>query len=341
MKKIVVWGIRGVFAMNEPILTMLIKKGEISVVGAVDSNSRSQKVLGEIEVQNPENLLNWEYDYVVVTSQKETYSCIVSAAEKIGISERKCIYISDFLNEYKDEVSLYFNMERNRQYEILREILNAADEEVANYDWMYEKVCDYGIYCFQENYYKFPEIRWSERGMQQVPSEFTTLCVQLSKLREVKSAIEIGVFKGLSSYFMCAVLSRRNPDLIYTQVDIQDRLEDFEKFKAILPALSKKIPSTSDDYIEQKYDYVFIDADHSYDGSMKDYLNVGQYANKMLVFQDIYAHEYDNENGGTVRMWKEVKEMEKQKGNRINEYTEYPDQWMGIGCIELNQDFGE
>lgn len=176
--------------------------------------------------------------------------------------------------------------------------------------------------------------------MQQIPHEFTKLCLSLGQFRNIKSAIEVGVFKGLSSYFMCAVLSRRNPDLVYTQVDIEDRLENFEEFKSILPALRKQIPSTSDDYIGRNYDYVFIDADHSYDGSMKDYLNVGQYANRMVVFHDIYAHEYDEENGGTVRMWKEVKELEKQKGNRVNEYTEYPNQWMGIGCVEKETKVG-
>ena len=87
----------------------------------------------------------------------------------------------------------------------------------------------------------------------------------------------------------------------------------------------------SDDYKGESYDFVFIDADHSYDAAMRDYLNVGQYAGKLTVFHDIYAHEYDECNGGTVRMWKEVCELNSGKEKKI--FSIYPDQWMGIGCL--------
>lgn len=95
--------------------------------------------------------------------------------------------------------------------------------------------------------------------------------------------------------------------------------------------MEKKIPSTSEDYKGESYDFVFIDADHSYDGAMQDYLNIGQYAKKLTVFHDIYAHEYDEYNGGTVRLWKEVCEANSGKERKI--FSIYPDKWMGIGCL--------
>jgi len=48
-------------------------------------------------------------------------------------------------------------------------------------------------------------------------------------------------------------------------------------------------------------------------------------------FHDVYAHEYDDENGGTVRMWQEV--MQREQGNECRVFSKYPDRWMGIGCV--------
>jgi hypothetical protein len=141
----------------------------------------------------------------------------------------------------------------------------------------------------------------------------------------------VGVYRGRSAFFICAVLARKNPDLVYNMIDIFDRIDDFELFKEVLPQLNKCIPSSSDDHAGEKYDFVFIDADHSYDASINDFNKLGQYASKITAFHDIYAHEYDHENGGTVRMWKEV--LERTAGCDHKVFSIYPDKWMGIGCV--------
>lgn len=137
MVKIVVWGVRGVFGMYEPIINSLIENKKVCVVGVVDRDDRSQMTFGNIKVHKPQKLLEWEYDQIVVTSQKETYGKIISAAGRLGVDLARCVYIMDFLGEHKDEVQLYYEMERGHQYEILREVLGATDEEIADYNWMY------------------------------------------------------------------------------------------------------------------------------------------------------------------------------------------------------------
>ncbi len=60
-------------------------------------------------------------------------------------------------------------------------------------------------------------------------------------------------------------------------------------------------PNTSSDLVGQKFDLVFIDADHSYMGAKYDWLNLGRYARKAVGFHDIHGHEYDKYDGGIVR----------------------------------------
>ena len=218
------------------------------------------------------------------------------------------------------------------QLDIIRKILSASDEDVSNFEWMRSMVGRYGIFpCREGDMDGNGNVVGARSGMIQRPNEFAEYCVYLSKWH-IDTAIEVGVFHGKSSYFMCALLARNNSNLVYELVDIADNLDDYEEFHELLPQMSKRIPSTSEDYIGQAYDFVFIDADHSYEASMCDYMNLGRYAKKLTVFHDIYAHEYDHLNGGTVRMWNEVVDMTPE--NKHNVFSEYPNQWMGIGVLE-------
>ena len=166
--------------------------------------------------------------------------------------------------------------------------------------------------------------------VMQIAEEFTQFCCFISRLH-VEKTIEIGVFKGRSSYFICALLSRKNPGMKYVLVDIADNLDSYEWYRKVLPQLDKRIPCTSKDFTGEEYDFVFIDGDHSYQGAMEDWNNVGRYGKKLTVFHDIFAHEYDGEDGGVVRAWQEVCGLTDKKGYRV--FSKYPEEWMGIGCV--------
>lgn len=219
------------------------------------------------------------------------------------------------------------------QKEILERIIAATDAQVNDYEWMKHCIMEYGIYPYKNTELLFPDARFTQNGIMQVPSEFAAFCNYISNFY-IETAIELGVYRGRSSYIICALLYRKNKNLKYNMVDLVDHLDGFDVFSSILPC-TKLVPSTSDDYKGKPFDFVFIDADHSYDASLQDYINVGQYATKLVCFHDIYGHEYSRFNGGIVRTWNEVSRLSKQYVKLT--FSQFENQWMGIGLCVKNE----
>ncbi len=165
-------------------------------------------------------------------------------------------------------------------------------------------------------------------GMLQVPTEFADYLL-LAAAGRPASAIEIGVYRGATAYFAAAYLSRLNPDLVYTAVDVVDHLVDFDYFAAILPIV-KAAPATSGHFAGQSFDLAFIDGSHTYDDSRRDWLHVGR-SSSVVAFHDINGAEYDSENGGIRRTWAELK-LQYRTTRTIIEVS-HVSGWMGIGMV--------
>ncbi|MDE6054662.1 MAG: class I SAM-dependent methyltransferase [Lachnospiraceae bacterium] len=186
----------------------------------------------------------------------------------MGIDEGKVESLTHYLEK---EYSLI----TDGQVGGIKEILRASDDEVKNYEWMYQKIAEYGVFPFEQNVgCNHNDIFWFALGVCQTIEEFTQFCNYISGLT-IETAIETGVFRGRSSYLMCTLLVRKNPDLQYILVDIKDNLKEYDRFKEILPWLDKRIPSTSENHREHKFGLAFIDANHSYTASYRDCLYCG------------------------------------------------------------------
>ena len=318
MYRIVTYGLRYADFARQRELFALRDNGDIEIIGELGYDPVDEEIF--YCRKSMQEGLNLPYDKILVCGDSLRPITDSFPANTWNKTE----LLDDFVKPYHVETE-------RQQVTILRELVEASDEEISNRDWLSSRLYRYGFFPFFK-LAKNPQagVHFSTSGILQVPDEFVDFCIELSKVK-CKKAIEIGVARGGSSYVMAALLYRNNPHMTYQMVDIVDNLVHFEEARGIIPSLAKCIPSTSEDFKGQQYDFCFIDADHSYEGVMADWQNVGRYV-KMCVFHDIYAHEYDAENGGTVRGWQEIKA--EMSGSTIREYTKYPDKWMGIGVVE-------
>lgn len=219
---------------------------------------------------------------------------------------------------------------------VCRDILSSQDGAIADRKYVLDAVRRFGL-MYNDWHLLEPFVDWknsSEFGLIQYPTEFADFVMELARIG-LSDGMEIGVWRGASSYFITAILQRANPDFRYHMVDIRDNLVGFSRFASVLN-IEKHCPKTSRNFVGRAFDFVLIDADHSYDGAMSDYLNVGRYARKCVAFHDIHAHEYDKESGGIVRAWREVRSV-RAMDSRIVEFAHCPTRWMGIGLV-VNQD---
>jgi predicted O-methyltransferase YrrM len=215
-------------------------------------------------------------------------------------------------------------------------ILKSNDQQFHNRHFIMEMLKEHGIY-FNGWEWPNPFLQWQnpdcDFGLLQIPSEFVDFAMYICGLG-INTMAEIGAFCGASSYFLAAMLTRASGGNIeYSMVDINDEFLAFDSFAEILN-IKKLAPSTSDALYGHEFDFVFVDADHSYKGVLRDYLNVGQYCRKGVAFHDIHGHgheyEYDHQDGGIVRFWNEFKSSH-LLDMTILEFSHSIKPWMGIG----------
>lgn len=245
-----------------------------------------------------------------------------------------------FTPEYDQEIlDNLKKIDIEKGFSVVKSILSATDDEICSRNFILEMVLKFGLS-------KQPWDQWarltdsmnsSSFGLQQMPTEFSDFLLFLSK-QNIVNSLEIGVLYGATAFVTAAVLQRVNPSAVYHMLDIEDHIVGFDRFASILN-LRKLIPNTSADIVGQQFDYVLIDADHSYNGAKTDYLNVGRYARKVVAFHDIHGHEYDHQDGGIVRAWNEIRATNADK-RTIIEFAHNPKRWMGIGAVVMTDDGG-
>lgn len=321
--KIITYGLRYSDYRKQRDLFALCNNGDIEIVAEIAYDPEDPEIF--FRRMSIEDGLAAEYDMIIVCDGtiEEAKECLRDRgfdADTVSFED-----ISVLTEPHYVRI-------RDAQLSVLKDFVSASDDKIRDREWLRSRLFDYGFFPFFK-LAKEPQqgVTWSTVGILQVPDEFVDFCRFLIDHR-FNNAIEIGVAAGASSYIMAALMYRNNPGMVYDMVDIKSSLSGFEEVSKIIPSLHKEIPRTSDDFRGKVYDFCFIDADHSYEGMMADWNNVGRYAKQLVVFHDIYAHEYDHLNGGTVRGWQEIKETVGREN--IREFSKFPNKWMGIGIVE-------
>ena len=151
--------------------------------------------------------------------------------------------------------------------------------------------------------------------LQQVPEEYSRVILEVQK-RSPKSYLEIGIGNG-GSWMTFSYLNKKSlkishavDNLAYYQ-SINQKVEEIEFISDFLSGEIEEVKffnSNSSDYLstcETKYDVIFIDGDHGYEGVKSDYLNCLPLINKggIMIFHDIVSVGAP----GVVEFWNEFK----------------------------------
>lgn len=193
----------------------------------------------------------------------------------------------------------------------------------------------------------FQDLRGLIRPFQ-ISSEIKELMVSLENIR-LKSVLEIGTARGGSLYLLCRLAS---PDALIISVDLPGgafgegyptwKLPLFRSFtgkKQTLHLIRRNSHNKeTKEKIEQlldgeKFNFIFIDGDHSYQGVKKDFEMYKGLLNKggLIAFHDIVPGP-EEAVGGVPLFWKDIKIKYKSR-----EIIESPDQGeAGIGIITLD-----
>tara|TARA_Y100000816_G_scaffold215663_1_gene160902 strand:+ start:878 stop:1570 length:693 start_codon:yes stop_codon:yes gene_type:complete len=193
-------------------------------------------------------------------------------------------------------------------------ITDSDVNNLKNENYVHDLICKLGFN--NEALHEQPDIVKNNMGglkIWQYPNQFSKYLLFLQKFK-IESYLEIGVRHGGTFVLTNEYLKKFNnvTKSVAVDVSINEQLTKYCKSNPNMFYLH--MDSHREDFKEymtnNKFDLIFIDGDHSYDGVKADY-ELCKHNSDILVFHDI-----SNKKIGPKKLWKELKRT-------TNEYDFY------------------
>ncbi len=212
-------------------------------------------------------------------------------------------------------------------------IQHAPLADLGSLDWLVAALREVGLVPIPEAEVTYEgeddHINASQQGLIQLPREFARWLILAGEHRPA-SYLEVGCFNGATAAIAAAYLSRFNPALVATTIDVWPAFLFYEEVRALVP-LRYEVGRTSFDLREHTpFECVFIDGDHSFEWAWADWNNVGRAA-RVCAIHDVNNAPYRELHlGGVCGVWELVKREDST--SEFTEIFEHPSrEIMGIG----------
>lgn len=184
------------------------------------------------------------------------------------------------------------------------------------------------------NQNKIEEI-WSiskdKYAIQQVKEEWLWMIDRtVNQWENKKDILEIGCYDGGTSFFLSNFANEMISIDEHNPARFDTTSMEGENFKYI--GGDSHLSSTLNQINDKKWNYAFIDGDHSYEGVKADFHNILPFMDQesYMVFHDIVISDFHHEHKCFVgEFWEEVKKDYKYEEYKTN------DIWGGIGILFL------
>ncbi len=143
---------------------------------------------------------------------------------------------------------------------------------------------------------------------QQNKWEYGELLKKLIQYRKTESILEIGAKYGGTTYGFCNTFDKVVSIDIFKEEQINELEKTYNNLTFILG--DSHAQSTKDKLNGMKFDVIYIDAEHNYDGVKQDYLDYKEFIKDdgIIVFHDIKRTSWTDDIGIQVPLlWEEIK----------------------------------
>lgn len=213
-------------------------------------------------------------------------------------------------------------MKTINDYEHVLNSIKNLDIKTLQKEHIINSICNFGLtydsrdlYGEYQNCMNEPE----ELGLWQRPEQLSSLIKHLLDHCDINSFLEVGTYKSSTFLILREFLSLKNKNLKATTIDPRKSVSD-----EILSHFEINYKQIGIDNIQEQYDLIFIDGDHSYNPVKHDYQKALELKPKYILFHDIV----DRHCPDVIKFWNEIKHDLNYK-----EFTDCDD-LMGLGLVK-------